>query len=106
MEITLSNTGYQKAGALILDDGTVIQKNYLDMNAAKEDIRNIRSEYHHNNKADMWHVARIPMEIIDQVRILNKIPNTQAGQQEAVKIATKMAINGELPDFEIHGQKI
>lgn len=104
MDITLSQTAYQKAGAHVLEDGTIVQYNKIDMAAAKDDVRAAREAYHHNNKSDMWHLGRIPMELLDAIRIENKLPNTKEGREAALKKVVNMLYNGQLNDFKVHGE--
>lgn len=102
-KVILDQTEAGKSGAFIEEDGTIRQFNSIDLDAAKKQVQDMRDIYHHNNKSDFWLLGEVPYELVDHVRITNKIPNTPEGRDEAIRIVAAMLKNGELNEFRVHG---
>jgi len=102
-KVVLEKSDTHESGAYIDTDGTIHQYNNVDIGAAKDHVKLARDLYHHDNKSDLWHLGSVPYELIDKIRIENKLPNTQEGRDKAIKMVGNMLSNGQLNDFRIHG---
>lgn len=95
-----THTKEKKSGAII-KDGTITPYTHVDLTDFIEDLKTYKADY--KPAQNMHHIASIPFDVIEHIRLEKKYPRGQEGWKLALNEAIARVQSGELGVFKVHG---
>ena len=102
IDVVNTHNKVKKSGALI-KDGTITPYTHIDLTDFIDDLNTYKEEYRYNKPKDMHHIASIPFDVIEHIRLEKKFPRGQDGWKLALNEAILRVKSGELSAFRVHG---
>lgn len=101
LDVVNVNTKDKKSGAII-KDGTITPYTHVDLTDFIEDLKTYKEDYRLNKPKNMHHIASIPFDVIEHIRLEKKFPRGQDGWKLALNEAIARVKSGELSAFRVH----
>lgn len=101
MRVINSKDSNSEAGVYI-ENGVMTPYKNIDLTQFLKDLREYKEQYDPSKAKNMHHIARLEGDIVENIRIINKYPQSEEGWNLAVKKAVEMVKNGDLKIFAVH----
>lgn len=101
MKVLYDKTKDRESGVLI-KDGVMTPYTKVDLSGFVDNLKAYRDVYNDSKPKNMHHVASIPWDVIENIRIANKFPLSREGHDLALKECIRMVKSGEMGAFKIH----
>lgn len=102
LDVVNTHNKVKKSGAII-KDGTITPYTHVDLTDFIDDLKTYKEDYKHNKPKNMHHIASIPFDVIEHIRLEKKFPRGQDGWKLALNEAISRVQSGELGVFKVHG---
>jgi len=103
MAIKLINSTDDGEAGAIIENGTIRPYKIVDLSDSIEHARHLRDQYDESKAKNMHMLASVPVDLVENIRIINKFPIGAEGFKAAIHEVVRMVKSGELEAFKIHG---
>lgn len=101
MKVLYDKNKNRESGVMI-KEGVMTPYTKVDLTDFLDDVKAYREVYNNNAPKNMHHLASIPVDVIENVRITKGYPCDRHGHDLALQECIRMVKSGEMGAFKIH----